>query len=107
MVMTIAGSAVATEAARDRGDGESLISTGFKFAILAIALGAFVALLIGLYLFNNWAGIVSIPGNLLDWALGGVGDFAGGIVGGITSFLFGFGGRYKGKISGIDPSTIV
>lgn len=107
MVMTIAGTAAATELSRERDNGESLVSTAFKFGILLIAVLALVALLIGLWLFNNWAGIVNIPSNVLNWALGGLGDAGAAITGGITSFLFGFGGRYKGKVSGIDPSTIV
>jgi hypothetical protein len=106
MVMSVAGTMAANEATRDRGDGESAVSTAFKFGILLIAVFGLVALLIGLWLFNNWAGIIDIPANLLNWALGGISNGSAAITGGITSFLFGFGGRYKGKLSGIDPSTI-
>lgn len=116
MVMTLAANAAANEAARDRGDGESIISLGFKFAILAIALFAFVALLVGLWLFNNWAGIVDFGGSLLTWISDRIGGFWGGLTGlvpAVGSWLFSpveritSSSAYDRGIRGINPSDIV
>ena len=65
MVLATAGMAVASEASRERDNGESFISTAFKFSILIIALLGLIVLVIGLYVFNNWAGILSIPADIV------------------------------------------
>ena len=104
MVMTLASSAMANEASRDRGNGESIISQAFKFAILVIAILALGALIVGLYLFNSWLGfILDIPSIVFNWATSSLGDIGGAIGGAIGSLFFGFGDREFSKISGVQP----
>lgn len=81
MVMSIAGTVAANEATRDQGNGESIVSTAFKFGILIIAVFALVAIVLGLWLFNNWAGIVDFGDGILSWFSDLVGGFWGGITG--------------------------
>ena len=118
MVMSIAGTAVANEAARDRGEGESLISTAFKFGILALAIGLLVILLFGLWLFNNWAGIIDFGEGVGDWVWNSIGGLWGGLTGGIPalgSWLFGRItespsegiSRSLSSVRGVNPSDIV
>ena len=122
MVMSIAGTAVANEASRDRGDGESILSTAFKFGILALAVGLLVILLAGLWLFNNWAGIIDFGSGVIDWVWNGIGGLWGGLTGGVPalgSWLFGntFGrltespsegiSRSLSSVRGVNPSDIV
>lgn len=116
--MSIAGTAVANEAARDRGNGESILSTAFRFGILALGVGLLVLVIAGLWLFNNWAGIVDLGEGLLSWIWGGIGGLWGGLTGGIPalgSWLFGgitsgpSGGvrRSLSDVRGVNPSDIV
>jgi hypothetical protein len=114
MVMTMAGTAVANEAARDRGNGDSLLSTAFKFGILALCVLLLVAILIGLWLFNNWAGIIDFGTGILDWAWNGIGGLWGGLTGGVPalgSWLFSSPTesikRELSSVRGIDVSSIV
>jgi hypothetical protein len=109
MVMSVAGTIAANEATRDRGEGESIVSTAFKFGILIIAVFALVALLLGLWLFNNWAGIIDFGEGILSWGSDLVGGFWGGLTGivpAIGSFLLpnGRGFASKKSIRGINPS---
>lgn len=111
MVLSTVGTIAANEATRDQGNGESIVSIGFKFAILAIALGAFVAILLGLYLFNNWAGIIDFGEGILSWGSNLIGGFWGGITGivpAIGSFLLPKSFATKvGSIRGVNPSDFV
>ena len=80
MVMT---TIAANELSRERENGESFVQSAFKLTIILIALGLFVAFLIGLWLFNNWAGIIDFGGSLVNW----VGDKIGGLWGGLTAII--------------------
>lgn len=83
MVMTMASTYAGNELARERENGESIVQTAFKFTLVMLALGLFVAFLIGLWLFNNWAGIIDFGGSLVSW----IGDKIGGFWGGITAIV--------------------
>ena len=111
MVMSIAGTVVANEATRDRGDGDSFTTTAFKFGILVIALIALVALLVGLWLFNNWAGIVDLGEGIAAFILNAVGGFWGGLTGlvpAIGSWLLPTSrSKTLSSVRGVDPSAIV
>jgi polyferredoxin len=88
MVMT---TIAANELSRERENGESIVQTAFKFTRVLIALGLFVAFLIGLWLFNNWAGIIDFGGSLVSWVSGKIGGLWGGltaIIPATSSFLF-------------------
>lgn len=111
MVMSTVGTIAANEATRDQGNGESIVSIGFKFAILAIALFAFIAILLGLWLFNNWAGIIDFGEGILSWGSDLIGGFWGGITGivpAIGSFLLpkSMSSRLS-SVRGVNPSDIV
>jgi polyferredoxin len=80
MVMT---TIAANELSRERENGESIVQTAFKFTLVLIALGLLVAFLIGLWLFNNWAGIIDFGGSLVSW----IGDKIGGLWGGLTAII--------------------
>lgn len=111
MVMSIAGTVAANEASRDRGNGESIVSTAFKFGILIIALIALVALLVGLWLFNNWAGIIDLGEGIAAFISNAVGGFWGGLTGlvpAIGSWLLPTSrSKTLSSVRGVDPSTIV
>jgi hypothetical protein len=111
MVMSVAGTIAANEATRDRGEGESIVSTAFKFGILIIAIFALVAILLGLWLFNNWAGIIDFGEGILSWASDLVGGFWGGITGivpALGSWLLPTSRSTNLKsIRGVNPSDFV
>lgn len=111
MVMSIAGTVAANEVSRDQGNGESIVSTAFKFGILVIAVLALVAILLGLWLFNNWAGIIDFGEGILSWGSNLIGGFWGGITGiipAIGSALLpkSMSSRLK-SVRGVNPSDIV
>lgn len=111
MVLATAGMAVASEASRERDNGESFISTAFKFSILIIALLGLIVLVIGLYVFNNWAGILSIPADIVGWVGSKIGGFWGaltGIIPAVGSFLLPSKRSISGTtLRGVNPQDIV
>jgi hypothetical protein len=111
MVLTMASSVAANEATRDRGNGDSAVSTAFKFGILLIAVFALIALLVGLYIFNNWAGILDFGGSIRDWGSNLIGGFWGGLTGivpALGSWLMPSSRAARlSSIRGVNPQDIV